>query len=104
MLESLRGLYVFAHVAETLSFSRAAERLVITKSAVSKQVAQLEAELGVQLIVRTTRKLVLTEAGERVYASASRIAGDVDAVQDAATQDSCASPRRPRSGATTSCP
>ena len=61
MLESLRGFYVFAHVAETQSFSRAADRLGITKSAVSKQVAQLEQELGVQLIVRTTRKLALTE-------------------------------------------
>ena len=86
-MDSLRGLYVFAHVAETLSFSRAAERLAITKSAVSKQVAQLEAELGVQLIVRTTRKLVLTEAGDRVYASAARIVGDVESAKDAATQD-----------------
>lgn len=36
MLDTLRGLYVFAHVAETLSFSRAAEKLSITKSAVSR--------------------------------------------------------------------
>jgi DNA-binding transcriptional LysR family regulator len=84
MLDSLRSLYVFAHVAETLSFSRAAERLDITKSAVSKHVAQLEAELGVQLIVRTTRKLVLTDVGERVYASASRIPHDVEAAREAA--------------------
>jgi DNA-binding transcriptional LysR family regulator len=84
MLSSLRGLYVFAHVAETLSFSRAAERLGITKSAVSKHVALLEAELSVQLIVRTTRKLVLTEVGERVYESCARIAGDVEAAQEAA--------------------
>jgi DNA-binding transcriptional LysR family regulator len=88
MLESLRGYYVFAHVAETQSFSRAAERLDITKSAVSKQVAQLEKDLGVQLIVRTTRKLALTEAGERVYASCARIAGDVEAAREAAHAES----------------
>ena len=84
MLDALRGYYVFAHVAETHSFSRAAERLSITKSAVSKHVAQLEAELGVQLMVRTTRKLVLTEAGERVYEHCARLAGDLEAAHDAA--------------------
>jgi DNA-binding transcriptional LysR family regulator len=88
MLDTLRGLYVFAHVAETQSFSRAAERLSITKSAVSKHVAQLEAQLGVQLIVRSTRKLVLTEAGERVYASSAQMAGEAQAAQEAAHQHS----------------
>src|SRR6187399_2491576 len=88
MLDSLRGLLVFAHVAETTSFSRAAERLTITRSAVSKQVAQLEAELGVQLVVRTTRKVVLTEAGERVYEASARLAGDVEAAREAAMAQS----------------
>lgn len=87
-LDSLRGLYAFAQVAQTLSFSRAAERLGITKSAVSKHVAQLEAQLGVQLIVRTTRRLVLTEAGERVHASAARMASEVESAQDAALEHS----------------
>jgi DNA-binding transcriptional LysR family regulator len=88
MLDTLRGLYVFAHVAETQSFSRAAERLSITKSAVSKHVAQLEAQLGVQLIVRSTRKLALTEAGERVYVSSAQMAGEAQAAQEAAHQHS----------------
>lgn len=88
MLDALRGLLVFAHVAETKSFSRAAERLGVTKSAVSKQVAQLETELGVQLLVRTTRKLVLTEVGERVFVSCARIAGDVEAAKEAAQSHS----------------
>src|SRR5262245_18459929 len=84
MLDSLRGYVVFAHVAETQSFSRAAERLGITKSAVSKHVAQLEADLGVQLIVRTTRRLSLTDAGTRVFALCARVASDVEAARDAA--------------------
>jgi DNA-binding transcriptional LysR family regulator len=88
MLDTLRGLYVFAHVAETLSFSRAAEKLSVTKSAVSKHVAQLEEQLGVQLIVRSTRKLVLTEAGERVYLSSAQMAGEAQAAQEAAHQHS----------------
>src|SRR5205085_824185 len=82
--DSLRGYYVFAHVAETHSFSRAAERLNITKSAVSKHIAQLEAELSVQLIVRTTRKLALTEVGERVYEHCARLAGELEAAREAA--------------------
>lgn len=84
MLDSLRGYVVFAHVAETQSFSRAAERLGITKSAVSKHVAQLEADLGVQLIVRTTRRLSLTDAGARVFALCARVASDIEAARDAA--------------------
>jgi len=84
VLDTLRGYYVFAHVAELRSFSRAAERLDITRSAVSKHVMQLEAQLGVQLIVRTTRKLALTDAGERVYVSCARIAEDVEAAREAA--------------------
>jgi len=84
MFQDLRALLVFAHVVEEKSFSGAAERLGVTKSAVSKMIAGLEAALGVQLLVRTTRKLALTEVGERVYASCSRLAGDVSAAEQAA--------------------
>jgi DNA-binding transcriptional LysR family regulator len=84
MLDSLRGYVVFAHVAQTQSFSRAAEKLGITKSAVSKHVAQLEADLGVQLILRTTRRLSLTDAGARVFELCSRVASDIDAAREAA--------------------
>ncbi|MEY4582919.1 MAG: hypothetical protein RL701_7622, partial [Pseudomonadota bacterium] len=58
--------------------------LEMTRSAVSKHIQQLESTLGVQLIVRTTRKLVLTEAGERVFTCCARIAGDIEAARDAA--------------------
>jgi len=84
MLQDLRGLLVFAHVVETRSFTKAAERLRLTRSGVSKHIAGLEAELGVQLLVRTTRKLALTEVGERVYASCARIAEDVESAREAA--------------------
>jgi DNA-binding transcriptional LysR family regulator len=60
----LSRLRVFVAVAEARSFTLAAERLVMTKSAVSQQVSALERELGVQLLQRSTRHVVATQAGE----------------------------------------
>lgn len=84
IVQDLRGLLVFAHVVEAQSFSRAAEQLGVTKSAVSKQIAQLESQLGVQLLSRTTRKLSLTDVGERVYVAAKELLSTVEAARDAA--------------------
>jgi DNA-binding transcriptional LysR family regulator len=53
----LNGLIVFAKVAETNSFSEAARRLGIPVSTVSRRVAELEAQLGVRLLDRSTRSL-----------------------------------------------
>ncbi len=85
MLDELRGLLVFAHVVDGRSFSSAAKRLGISKSAVSKQVQQLEERLGVQLLVRTTRQLALTEVGERVYAASVGIRDSAAVAQEAAS-------------------
>jgi DNA-binding transcriptional LysR family regulator len=84
MLEALRGLVVFAELADSMSFTRAGERLGMTRSAVSKHVARLEAQLGAQLLTRTTRKLSLTAAGERVQPLARQIAESVELSQEAA--------------------
>ncbi|WP_213957625.1 LysR family transcriptional regulator [Variovorax sp. dw_954] len=59
----LNGLRVFERVAETLSFTRAADSLGLTPSAVSKAMTRLENELGVRLLHRTTRSLNLTADG-----------------------------------------
>jgi DNA-binding transcriptional LysR family regulator len=61
-----RLLRAFVTVAEELSFTRAAERLVLAQQALSAQVAQLETRLGARLFERTTRKVGLTPAGERL--------------------------------------
>jgi DNA-binding transcriptional LysR family regulator len=61
---------VFAAVAETSSFSKAATLLGLSKSAVSRRVSALERKLSVRLLERTTRHLRLTEAGERYLAHA----------------------------------
>jgi len=69
-MDSIPDFTVFVAVVEKSSFSRAAEHLGLTKSAVSRRITQLEARLGVQLLQRSTRKLVLTEAGSRYFAHA----------------------------------
>lgn len=66
-LAHLADMAVFARVVEAGSFSGAARALGTTPSAVSKQVARLEALLRVRLLERTTRKLRLTEAGHAAY-------------------------------------
>ena len=63
----LSRLVYFVAVAEAQGFTRAAERLGITKAVVSQQVARLEEELGTSLLVRTTRRVELTEAGRVLY-------------------------------------
>ena len=67
VVSRLNSLPFFIEVVKCGSFSKAAERLNITKSAVSKRVNQLEESLGVKLLHRTTRNLTLTEAGNHYY-------------------------------------
>src|SRR3954451_6692096 len=64
-METLANLEAFVRSAESGGFSPAARRLALTPAAVSRNVAMLERNLGVRLFHRSTRKLTLTEAGER---------------------------------------
>ncbi|MCK1733978.1 LysR family transcriptional regulator [Bradyrhizobium sp. 138] len=68
MEPDLNALAVFALVAEHRSFRAAADRLGVTRSAVSQTIQRLEESLGIALVQRTTRSVGLTEAGERLYA------------------------------------
>src|SRR5215831_4819005 len=67
-MDDLRRMAIFAAVVEQRSMSAAARALEMSTSAVSQQVRQLERDGGVTLLHRTTRRLTLTEAGERYYA------------------------------------
>lgn len=72
-MEVLRYALVFTRVVELQNFSEAGRQLGIVKSAVSKQVSMLEKKLGTQLIIRSTRKLSLTEAGKSYYQYCKKI-------------------------------
>ncbi len=65
--ENYNELYLFMQVVQEGSFTAAAKRLGLAQSGVSRSVRELEERLGVQLLVRTTRKLSLTQAGEQLY-------------------------------------
>jgi len=69
MNADLNALAVFAVVAEERNFRAAADRLGVTRSAVSQTIARLEAALDMALVRRTTRSVSLTEAGEHLIAS-----------------------------------
>ncbi len=70
-MDNYRAMATFVQVVDHGSFSAAAKKLGITKSAVSQQVSQLEEGLGTRLLHRTTRQLNLTEAGE-IYLAGCR--------------------------------
>lgn len=83
-MDPLDGIAAFARVVDSGSFSAAARRLTISKSAVSAHVARLERRLGVRLLNRTTRRLSLTEAGAAYYRHCARIVADAEAAEQAA--------------------
>ena len=85
-MPDLRQLRTFVAVAETLNFTRAAERLSVGQQAVSKTIGQLEAELGVELVERTTREVSLTKAGEKLLAEGRPALEAADAAFAAATE------------------
>jgi DNA-binding transcriptional LysR family regulator len=68
----------FAAVASTGSFSAAAQQLNCSKAAVSRQIARLEASIGLKLLTRTTRRVALTPAGRELYGRCSRIVDEVN--------------------------
>ncbi|BCG08513.1 MULTISPECIES: LysR family transcriptional regulator [Buttiauxella] len=70
---SLRQLKVFVAVAHAGSFSRAGEQIGLSQSAVSHSVKELESEIGVKLLDRTTREVVLTQAGQQLAARLERL-------------------------------
>lgn len=84
----LNLLPLFLAVAQEHSFRAAADRLGVTRSAVSQAVRRLEDGLGIALVMRTTRSVHLTEAGERLHEALSRPLREVEqALEDVAAQD-----------------
>lgn len=76
-MDKLQAMKTFVRVVEAGSFSAVAHESDTTQSAVSKQVAALERELGARLLTRTTRSLALTEEGERYFEQARRLVAEI---------------------------
>jgi DNA-binding transcriptional LysR family regulator len=85
---NLNRLVVFAAVVEAGSLTAAAARLGMTKTMVSAHMQRLEAELGAHLLVRTTRRLGLTEAGEAFHEAVRQIVQSTEQAVNALGRDS----------------
>ncbi|HXF29251.1 MAG TPA: LysR family transcriptional regulator, partial [Chlamydiales bacterium] len=77
-MSTLIRMNTFVHVVEKKSFSAAARALLLSTAAVSKQIKALEEEVATQLILRSTRHIALTEAGELFYQRCKSILNDID--------------------------
>lgn len=69
----LNEMEIFYYVVALKSFSKTADKLSVSKSFISKAISKLENELKARLLIRTTRKLTLTEAGEKFYRHCEKI-------------------------------
>jgi DNA-binding transcriptional LysR family regulator len=87
-MDRLTQLRAFVQVVDSGGFSRAAQRLDVGKSVVSRRVGQLERDLGTQLLQRTTRTLSLTTQGQGLYERAVRILADLDEAEQAVVEAS----------------
>jgi DNA-binding transcriptional LysR family regulator len=92
MRQDLNSVAIFIAVARARSFRAAADRLGITRSAVSQAVRRLEESLGTALLQRTTRSVGLTEAGDRFLARAAPALAEVESAAAVIADD----PTRPR--------
>ena len=77
---TLRQLRVFLAIAEGRNFSRAGDRVGLTQPAVSRSIVELESQLGLKLLDRTTREVILTDAGTLLAAQLERVIEDLDQV------------------------
>jgi DNA-binding transcriptional LysR family regulator len=84
-MDRFQAVTAFAKVVETGSFARAAERLDVSVSAVSRQVTELEAHLNARLLNRTTRRLSLTESGRVFYERCVQLLADLEEAEQSAS-------------------
>lgn len=80
-MDKLTSMRIFTEIARLRSFKGAAEQLSLAPSVISKHLTALEAELGVKLIERTTRKARLTELGELYLTRCTAILDDIDDIE-----------------------
>ena len=79
--KNMQGLVLFSHIEKLGSLSAAAQLLGMSRSSVSKQLAELERKIGSRLFNRTTRKIVLTEVGRQVLKEAHKVELALQAIE-----------------------
>src|SRR5438105_11181078 len=84
MSDRLQELAVFVRAAESGSFSRAGRELGLSQPSVSRIIGELEARLGVTLLLRTTRRITVTDAGALFLDRAQEILAEIEDAEDAA--------------------
>ncbi len=85
-MDKLQAMQLFVRVVDTGSYTAAADQMEISRALASKLVQSLEELLGVRLLHRTTRKLSLTEAGQRYYQRVSEILGNLNEAEALASE------------------
>ena len=85
-MDRLDKIKLFLRVAEAGSFSKAARQLGLAQSTASKQIAELEQRLGVQLLRRTTRGLAITAAGQHYYDGAIQLVDELETLDEAVSE------------------
>lgn len=88
-MDRFAQLQNFVRVVDAAGISAAAQRWEVAKSAVSRRLAELEEDLGVQLLHRTTRRLHLTDTGRSFYERAVQILADLEEAEAAVTAEHC---------------
>src|SRR5512139_1567650 len=83
-MDRFQAIVTFVRVVESGSFARAAERLDVSVSSVSRQIADLEAHLDARLLNRTTRRLSLTESGRLFHERCIQLLADLEDAEQSA--------------------
>src|ERR1700678_150486 len=94
----LYQLHLFRLVAESRSFTRAAQITVLTQSAITRQIQSIEQQLGLSLLTRTTRSVATTAAGQFLLREPAPLLGDVDVLPRRLKEEYADAPREGRVG------